>query len=261
MTADAAPLRRAQARIRYLYEGGTPQAHQFRYALLGFDLAALLFIVATSFTPRNDVVEALDVLFGLIMLADFSARLFVSRHRLRDLAHPVAWTDIAAIVSFLAPLVGEAAGFLRILRTLRLLRSYQLLMRLRRDFAYFRTNEEIIIAVANFMVFVFVMTGLVYETQRGSNPGIANYADALYFTVTALTTTGFGDITLPGMTGRLISVVIMIFGVTLFFKLASAVFRPNKVRFACPACGLLRHEPDAVHCKACGTLLNIPNED
>ena len=56
MTADAAPLRRAQARIRYLYEGGTPQAHQFRYALLVFDLAALLFIVATSFTPRNDVV-------------------------------------------------------------------------------------------------------------------------------------------------------------------------------------------------------------
>ena len=261
MTGAATPLRRIQAKLRYLYEGGTPQAHQFRYGLLLFDVFALLFIVATSFTPRNDLVETLDVLFGLIMLADFSARLFISRHRLRDLAHPVAWTDIAAIVSFLAPLVGEAAGFLRILRTLRLLRSYQLLMRLRRDFPYFRAHEEIIIAVANFIVFVFVMTGLVYETQRGTNPAIANYADALYFTVTALTTTGFGDITLPGTTGRLISVVIMIFGVTLFFGLARAVLRPNKVRFACPACGLLRHEPDAVHCKACGEMLNIPNED
>ena len=261
MTAEAAPLRRTQARIRYLYEGGTPQAHQFRYALLVFDLVALLFIVTTSFTPHNDVVETFDVLFGVIMLADFSARLFISRHRLRDLAHPIAWTDIAAIVSFLAPLVGEGAGFLRILRTLRLLRSFQLLNRLRRDFAYFRANEEIIIAVANFLVFVFVMTGLVYETQRGTNPAIGNYADALYFTVTAFTTTGFGDITLPGTTGRLISVVIMIFGVTLFFGLARAVLRPNKVRFACPACGLLRHEPDAVHCKACGEMLNIPNED
>jgi voltage-gated potassium channel len=261
MTGAPTPLRRFQARLRYLYEGGTPEAHQFRYGLLAFDIAVLLFIVATSFTPRNDVVETLDVLFGLIMLADFSARLFISRHRLRDLAHPVAWTDIAAIVSFLAPLVGEAAGFLRILRTLRLLRSYQLLMRLRRDFPFFRANEEVIIAVANFTVFVFVMTGLVYETQHGSNPAIVNYADALYFTVTALTTTGFGDITLPGTTGRLISVVIMIFGVTLFFGLARAVLRPNKVRFACPACGLLRHEPDAVHCKACGQVLNIPNED
>ena len=254
-------LKRTQIRLRELYEGGSPEAHKFRYGLLIFDLVTLLFIVATSFAPHNDAVEALDVLIGLVILADFAARLLISRHRLRDLLHPATWADIVAIVSFLAPLVGEGAGFLRILRTLRLLRSYQLLMRLRRDFPYFRANEEVIIAVANFAVFVFVMTGFVYQTQHGTNPHITNYVDALYFTVTALSTTGFGDITLPGTTGRLISVVIMIFGVTLFFGLASALLRPRKVRFPCPTCGLLRHDPDAVHCKACGELLNIPNED
>ena len=260
MTAAPA-FGRVRARIRYLYEGGSREAHQFRYALLVFDLVTVVFIVATSFLPRTGLVELLDVLFGLVILADFSARLLISYHRLRDLLHPVAWADIAAIVSFLAPLVGEAAGFLRILRTLRLLRSYQLLMRLRRDFPYFRSHEEVIIAVANFVVFLFVMTGFIYETQHASNPAIANYVDALYFTVTALTTTGFGDITLQGAAGRLISVVIMIFGVTLFFGLARAVLRPNKVRFPCPVCGLQLHDPDAVHCKACGATLNIPNEE
>ena len=104
------------------------------------------------------------------------------------------------------------------------------------------------------------MTGIVHATQQATNPHIANWADALYFTVTALTTTGFGDITLPGTTGRLISVVIMLAGVTLFLRLAQALFRPTKVRFRCQACGLGRHEPDAVHCKACGALLNIPDE-
>ena len=54
---------------------------------------------------------------------------------------------MAAIVSFLAPLIGEGAGFLRILRTLRFLRSYQLLARLRADSAYFRRNEDVIIAI------------------------------------------------------------------------------------------------------------------
>ena len=77
-------------------------------------------------------------------------------------------------------------------------------------------------AATNFVVFLFVTTGFVYETQHATNPGIGNYADALYFSVTALTTTGFGDITLPGTLGRLISVVIMLFGVTLFFGLARA---------------------------------------
>ena len=78
--------------------------------------------------------------------------------------------------------------------------------------------------------------------------------------VAALTTTGFGDITLPGTLGRLISIIIMIFGVTLFFGLARAVLVPDKVRFRCPKCALLRHDRDAVHCKACGGVLNIPND-
>jgi voltage-gated potassium channel len=114
--------------------------------------------------------------------------------------------------------------------------------------------------MAHLFIFIFIMTSIVYETQHWSNPNIKNYIDALYFTVTTLTTTGFGDITLPGSTGRLISVVIMIFGVTLFLRLAQVLFRPHKVRFACPACGLQRHDPDAVHCKACGSILNIPDE-
>src|SRR5262245_42836187 len=119
-------FRRLKAWLRQLYEGGSPAAHRFRYALLAFDLVTVLFIVVTSFLPRNPLVEVLDVLFGLVMLADFGARLFISNHRLRDLASPITWTDVAAIVSFLAPLVGEAVGFLRILRTLRLVRSYQI---------------------------------------------------------------------------------------------------------------------------------------
>ena len=52
----------------------------------------------------------------------------------------------------------------------------------------------------------------------------------------------------------------MIFGVTLFLRLLRALLSPHKVRFPCPACGLQRHDVDAVHCKACGELLNIPDE-
>jgi voltage-gated potassium channel len=247
-------------RIRRLYEGATPAGVRFRYALLAFDIVTVLFIVATSFLPSSDLLEALDVVFGVVILADFAARLLASRHRLRDFTLFSTWTDVVAIVSFLAPLAGEAGGFLRILRTLRLLRDYQMLVRLRADSTFFRRNEEVIFAVTNLSVFIFVMTAIVYETQKSRNGQIANYADALYFTVTALTTTGFGDITLHGTVGRLITVVIMIFGVTLFFNLAKALLAPSKVRFPCPACGLQRHDSDAVHCKACGVVLNIPDE-
>ena len=64
-----ASLRR---KIRSLYEGATPQGVRFRYALLTFDVVTVLFIIATSFLPSNDITEALDVLFGVVILTDFS---------------------------------------------------------------------------------------------------------------------------------------------------------------------------------------------
>ena len=71
---------------------------------------------------------------------------------------------MAAIVSFLAPIVGEGFGFLRILRTLRVLHTYQVIARFRAASSFFRRNEEVITAVVNLAVFIFIMTGFVYQT-------------------------------------------------------------------------------------------------
>ncbi|WP_211864306.1 potassium channel family protein [Neoroseomonas soli] len=257
MLLPTTPLR---ARLHHLYYGTAPDSRRFRYAVLTFDVITILFVIGTSFIPRSATIGVIDVVVGLVLALEFVTRLAGSRRPLREALRVTSLADLLAIASFLAPVTGEAAGFLRIMRTLRLIHSYRMLAMLREDFPRFRRHEEAFLAAAHLGVFIFIMTAVVYETQHGANPHIAHYADALYFTVTALTTTGFGDITLPGTTGRLISVVIMIAGVTLFLRLAQALFRPSKVRFTCHSCGLQRHEPDAVHCKACGALLNIPDE-
>jgi voltage-gated potassium channel len=259
MTASRMTASRIDS-LRALYEGHSDRAQRFRYWLLGFDLVTIVFVIATSFSAHGAVIEAIDAVFGVVLLADFAARLAISPRRLRFLVNPVSLADLASIASFLAPVAGEGLGFLRVLRTPPLLHTSQLLARLRGDFRFVRDNEQVIVATVNLVVFLFVMTGLVYAVQYPVNPEIGNYADALYFTVTALTTTGFGDITLTGTGGRLISVAIMIFGVTLFLRLAQVLFRPPNVRQPCPECGLALHDADAVHCKHCGTTINIKTE-
>ena len=247
-------------RLEQLYEGRGRKSRVFRYGLLVFDLAVVLFVIASSFLPPSLLAAIADVVVGFAILLDFSARLFVSRNRIRDLLHPTGIADLIVIFSLLAPFAGEGFAFLRVVRTLRLLRSYQILIRLRRDSGYFRRHELTIQSALNLAVFVFVTTALVFETQHAVNPQIANYADALYYTVTTLTTTGFGDITLPGPYGRLLSVAIMIFGVSLFVRLIQVLFRPPKVHYECPDCGLSAHDHDAVHCKHCGRILHIVDE-
>jgi voltage-gated potassium channel len=249
-----------RARLRELYYGWSPRAVRFRYGLLLFDVAVIGFVIVSSFFHGHPIVEGLDLVFGLLILAEFCARLLASRAPLSELVHPWGIADVIVIFSFLAPLVGENFGFLRIIRALRLFRSYQLVLRLRRDFPFVRRNEDAVLSIVNLAVFLLIMTAVVFETQVDRNPAITNYADALYFTVTTLTTTGFGDITLQGTTGRLLAVLIMIFGVSLFIRLAQTLFRPQKVHYECPECGLSRHDPDAVHCKHCGVVLNIPTE-
>ena len=137
-----------------------------------------------------------------------------------------------------------------------------MLGQLKKLFPVVRRNEELITAALDLAVFMLMIASIVYVTQRGANEGITNFVDALYFTGTALSTTGFGDITLVGTQGRFLSMAMMLVGISLFFRLAQAVFRPGgKVRHPCPRCGLGRHDADAVHCKACGLLLNIPNDE
>ena len=244
----------------HLYEGDSQRAHRFRYGLLVFDLLTICFLVATSFTSHSRPVEILDAVVGLLLLIEFCVRLWIANSRSKFLLSPFAAADLVVIASLLAPIVGEGLAFLRVARLLRLLRSYQLVKRLRKDSPFFRRNEQTVLSIINLTVFLFIMTAIVYETQHYANAEIGNYVDALYFTVSSLTTTGFGDIVLEGTLGRLLSIVIMIFGVSLFLRLVQVMLRPSKVSFRCPDCGLNRHDYDAVHCKACGRLLNIEDE-
>ncbi len=64
--------------------------------------------------------------------------------------------------------------------------------------SFFREKEAMLLASINLAVFLSVMTGLIYATQHRTNPDIGNYVHALYFTVTTLTTTGYGDVLFKG---------------------------------------------------------------
>ena len=243
-----------------LYQGKSKKSVYFRLGLVVFDVITISFFIMTSMVEISPLIIVIDFAIALILSLDFLSRFLIAKNRVKYMVQPITVLDLIVILALLAPTVVENLAFLRVFRALRLLRSYRLLRELRDQFKFFSRNEELIQSVLNLFVFIFVVSALVYVFQHEENPKIVNYADALYFTVSTLTTTGFGDITLHGTIGRLLSITIMVLGVALFLKLVQAVFRPAKVPFECPDCGLKRHEQDAVHCKHCGRVLHIETE-
>lgn len=247
-------------KLHSLYFGDDERARRFRYGLVVFDVVTIAVFLASSIVGVPTWMVVLDLAIALVLSVEFAARLCAEPDRRRFFRSFTTIADLVVIASLLLPAFLENLAFLRIVRALRLLRSYHLLRDLRADSAWFREHEDIIQRTVNLAVFIFVVTSVVFVTQHLVNPQISTYVDALYFTITALTTTGFGDITLTGPGGRVLAIVIMVVGVGLFLRLLQAIFRPNKIRYDCPDCGLRVHEPDAVHCKHCGRVLNIPTE-
>jgi len=249
-----------RGKLNELYNGTRTKSVYFRYGLIAFDSVTISFFIVTSMVELTPWIITLDFIIAFVLLLDFFARAIIAKDRINFLIQPVTLLDLLVILALLAPTFIENLAFLRVFRALRLLRSYHLLRDLRGQYKFFAKNEEVIQSVLNLVIFIFVITALVYVFQHEENPQITSYIDALYFTITTLTTTGFGDITLRGDIGHLLSVIIMVLGLGLFLKLVQSVFRPVKVQYECPDCGLNRHDPDAVHCKHCGRILHIETE-
>lgn len=252
---------RIRARLRALYHGQSRQAVRFRYGVLVIDLAIIAFFVAAPVMRGQHLgwlFYVLDYVIAALLAADLIARAMAWTDIRSWLKRPVVWADLFILATLLFPAWLFNFGFLRVIRLWTLINSDFFWRTVGRK--YDDTHvEDVIKALAALVTFIFVATGFVYTAFVGTHEGLTGYVDALYYTVTSLTTTGYGDILLPGAWGRLVSIIIMLTGVTLFVRLGQTLLRPPKVHHPCPNCGLQRHDPDAVHCKACGQGLCIPN--
>lgn len=258
---DGSTLGRLHRTLRLLYNGRSRKATIFRYCLIAFDLISIIYFILTAASPVTGPLLATNTVVGVLILMDLAARLWIAPDRGKMLRQVYTIADILVVLSLLLlPFFTHEVAFLRILRGLRLIHSYHLVRDLRQDSKFFSKHEDAVLAAVNLFVFVFVTTSVVFVLNFDKTAGYAEYIDALYFTVATLTTTGFGDITMTTPLGKLLSVFIMVVGVALFVRLASAIFQPSKVKYKCPDCGLNRHDQDAIHCKHCGETLAIETE-
>jgi len=110
------------------------------------------------------------------------------------------------------------------------------------NFMYSYLHEFIVSFKRPAMVFILflivtivaISASLILNFEGPSNQNINSYFDAVYFTVTIITGVGLGDIAPITIYGRIISMVVMLAGTSLFVVatavIASSIFNIEKNR-------------------------------
>jgi voltage-gated potassium channel len=231
-----------------------------------------LFVIDTY--PVSAATEAFlwkaEVIIVLFFIIEYAARLYGAKSRLKQLVDVYSIIDLIAILPTLALLVLPVFGitldfgFVKLIRIFRVFRIFRFL-RFTADPDFFFGSitvpllKVVRLVLTIFMIF-FISSGLFFYVESGTNTNVKNFGDAFYFTVVALTTVGFGDITPRSDAGKWVTVLMILSGIIIIPWQVSRVVKEwvhmaSKAEIVCPGCGLRYHDRDASHCKACGHLI------
>jgi voltage-gated potassium channel len=246
--------RTLRGKLRELYFGHTQRAREFQAALCALDVIIIGFFIVTKFIEDHDWFLIVDLVIAALIAMDLGAKAWATGTAKRFFRYKEVWVDLIVLGTLLIPIMHNWA-FLRILRLWALVRRERFWNTLGGGKWDDTWTEGVVRAGSNLVVLIFVAAGAAQALFSKEHPELDHFVNALYFAVTTLTTTGFGDITFKSSGGRIFSMILMLAGIMLFVGLAQAVVAPHRRHICCSNCGLNEHEPDAKHCRRCGESL------
>lgn len=135
--------------------------------------------------------------------------------------------DLLAILPFYIGFLIDlrALRMIRTLRVLRLLKFYRYHEALQRIIKSFKRATPNLVAVG-FIVSVFVLFSatFMYESEYGQeSQRFDSIFDAIWWSVVTMTTVGYGDLYPETTAGRLVGIITIVFGVSIFSMLFSVL--------------------------------------
>ncbi|MDQ5869424.1 MAG: potassium channel family protein [Thermoproteota archaeon] len=181
----------------------------------------LIDYILTLSTTQKLAIYIFDLIVVILLAWDFSVRVKASSHRGSFILRH--WYEFPAMLPLILYTVGDASLFggviihnLRIITLFRVIRLYNLL-------SLIGGSEFILLAGFSIFAIVFGAIG-IYLVEPGS-PGanIKNLDDAFWWSVSTISTVGYGDVYPVTTEGRIIATIIMFAGIGILGTFISTV--------------------------------------
>ena len=256
-----------------IFESDTPNGRKFDLIVIIAIVLSIMIVTCDSlfrehiWVMRSFVI--LEYLLTVFFTVEYLARLYCSP---RPKAYAFSFFGIIDILSILPMYLGfifHSARFMIVLRSFRLIRIFRIF----RLFAFLQEGylllESIRASLRKISVFFLFVTiiviclGTVMYMVEHDEPGsqFTDIPTAIYWAVVTMTTVGYGDITPVTDAGRFFSAIVMLLGYTII-AVPTGIVTASMVQAShdaasrvCPNCGKAGHDPEATHCKYCGSEL------
>ncbi|KAB2838164.1 MAG: potassium channel family protein [Melioribacteraceae bacterium] len=122
------------------------------------------------------------------------------------------------------------------------------------------SRRKITVFLFSVLTVVVILGSLMYLIE-GEENGFTSIPESIYWAIVTLTTVGYGDISPQTGLGKMLAVIIMVLGygiIAVPTGIVTSEMTNQKTKIsaqACPQCAAEGHDPDASHCKFCGSKL------
>jgi len=252
----------------YLNDSETSAGKVVDLLLLAVNIiACAVYVAGTYWKTSNSAAIATFMTLEIIIVVFFSIeyilRIFIAD---KKMAYIFSFYGIIDLISILPSFIpGDEWKFLRVLKVLRILRFLRFLES--ETFFFGKVSKfqlQVLRTIFTVFTILFVSAGLIYSAETLSdipNHTIHTFGQAFYFTVTTLSTVGFGDFVPMSRMGMAFTAIMIMGGAILIPWQVGKLIRmlilvdSRKREITCPQCGLIGHDLDASHCKACGHVI------
>ena len=203
------------------------KVNALQIAILIFTLNVLGALTADTvwhLPPQvSTLIHWLDTMACAVFFTDFCVRFFRAKSKRAFLKW--GWIDLLASIPYLPELrYARLVQVLRVIRLLRGLRSVHRVMQIL--FQHKAQSGAASLALMGFLLVAFSSVSILICEQHGDG-NIRTAEDAVWWSVSTLTTVGYGDKVPVTTEGRILAMALMIAGVGMFgglSGLAAALF-------------------------------------